>query len=375
MLNVSYNAERIRNCMETLQRGALTRKDVILNRATANFAVIDGVLTTTLDMPQQPSGAIVPEMFSINPTAQAQLASSLGIPGPYLKRLIETDGWRDLGAMLLREHCQRDPKRVMFRCMGERLRAVLSDRYQDIDNLDVLAIVAELVEKHRWSVWDLRYSDDGGMFKIVVVDPRAEVELGGDAPGHHRVRRFATVYPMVTVSNSETGHGSCRLDWGAIDGGCANGLLFGQLMAQNHLGIKHNDDGLVEWSNERRRAKVELVTLTARDLLVQGMDQDRFCERLQPVEERMNQELGEPTKVIENLGKLGVTEGQQEALQRLMLQTGHPLETRWDLQWGLTALANPEHRGELSDAEVSDLEVLGGRVLVDDEAFAQLVTV
>ena len=374
MLNVSYNAKRIAEILETLRRGALVRRDVIANRSTVNYTVVDGKLTFGLDLPG--SG---PELFAINPTALGQIASTLSVPTTFLKRLVE--GYEvetgrgkqrasvrvahpDLAATILTTLSKGEPRKHLFRFMGERLRAVLSDRYRDVDNLDLLSIVAELAQTHEWDVWDLRYDDDGSHFRVILVDKRVGFEIGADAPGHHQIRRFAQVYPTVTVTNSETGQGKCRVVWGFVDAGCANGFVGGVLLEQIHLGVEL-ETGLLT-PDDTMRARNELLQFRLRDAITQGMDPDQVCERLTPVEAAMNMPL-DPVRAVEALGSLGVTQAQRDAVTNLLMRVGHPLETLWDLQWGITAIANPEHRERsgLSDPQVGELEELAGKLLLD----------
>lgn len=357
-LNLHYNRERIARVLADLQAGKHQKRDVIANRASTSFNVIDGQFTLGLDMPG--SGR---ELFSVNPTALQQIGSALDVPLPFLKGLVGSAN-ADLAGDLLNGLQERSPRRHLYRFMGSRLRAFLSDRYRDVDNFEIAGLLASMAQEQGWSVWDLRYADDGGHFECVLVDPRAEIELGGDAPAHHNVRRMAQVYPTCRIRNSETGKGLAEVSWGFIDKLCANGFVGGALRGTRHTGQKLAD-GIVEWQDDTRRAWYDSFRLELRDVVMNAMDPDKLCERLAPVEEVMNAKLAEPAIVVERLGQFGLSEARGEALMALMVQVGHPMRTLWDLQWGITAMANPEHGAQLDPFTVAELEELGGRVMLD----------
>lgn len=357
-LNVTYNAERIAGITRQLAAGKALRRDVVADRRSARVEVADNALVLRMDIPG--SG---PELFTINATARGQLAGTLNVPTRYLDRLAE-GGHHDIAADTLSKLLQREPKRHLWRFMGDRLRAVLSDRYRAIDNLDLMVIGIEAMRSRGFQVWDLRYNDDGGFFKVVGVHPEVERTLRGDTPGLHRIQRFGQLYPMVSISNSETGRASCAIDVGAIDGGCCNGLVLGRLLGQVHVGRKA-EEGLVVYAEDTQRAMNDELQLRLRDTIHAAMDLDEFEGRCLALEGTTQRVIERPTQVVEKLGDLGVTQTQQEEILAELLRTGDT--TQWGLAAAVTATVNPANRGELDDEQVEAMEGVGGKILTMSE--------
>lgn len=81
--------------------------------------------------------------YALTDTARAQLADKLGIPTPYLRKL--ADQAPELFDANVNGWLERTDKRYLIRAVTHPqqslARAVLSDRYQRIDDLDVLTAV------------------------------------------------------------------------------------------------------------------------------------------------------------------------------------------------------------------------------------------
>ncbi len=169
------------------------------------------------------------------------------------------------------------------------LRAVLSDRFRTIDNLEVTLnpleyhVLREAGTEVTIDGCDLsdrrmyvrvtapgiaalaptllqNYRSPFGGGGIERIREMARAEGMGYAPGEEPI-----VFAGFVISNSETGGGAFSITPRLIVRICANGLtISADALREVHLGGKL-DEGIVKWSEDTTRKSLELVTAKARD--------------------------------------------------------------------------------------------------------------
>lgn len=280
------------------------------------------------------------------PTAVADqgLADKLGIPAPYLARLRESrpdlydvnvNGWLhgspDTGP---------DPRKFLVRCFrGDEgtgvARAVLSDSYRIVDNLDVLTAALEGIREAGVEVnidgCDLTDRKMYVRISAPQVQALAPVLLDGyrnpfadpdiERARNHgwdldRARQAAraegqdygadgepVVFAGFVLSNSEVGGGAFTIVPRLIVRVCKNGLTITRdALRHVHLGSKL-DAGVIRWSEDTQAKNLALVTAQARDSVATFLDADYVTTVLERLEAQAGKRLSEPAKVIETVGK------------------------------------------------------------------------
>jgi uncharacterized protein YoaH (UPF0181 family) len=226
-----------------------------------------------------PSGVWDEILVSLTRTAYRQAADRLSIPVKYLDQLV-ADEQGHLASYNFNRRAEHVGGTTLFRLLnlpdGWRLRAVLSDSYQAIDNLDLMAATASGMEAADVGL-DLAdvaadWTDDRFRLRIAVPQINLLVpELLADyrspfaAPGTH----LPVLWAGLEVSNSETGNGAVTLTPRAVVQICKNGLTRNaDVVRAVHLGSRL-DAGVVRWSHETRRKAVELIQSKVTDAVRQ----------------------------------------------------------------------------------------------------------
>jgi hypothetical protein len=241
-------------------------------RSSSGRWQIDGTGTAVLG----PDGVTTsPGVFVPTGTCDAGMADKLGIPVAYLRRLraehvalydANINGWLE----------QQPGRRLLIRALrGEGgdgvARAVLSERYRFVDNLDVLLAVLDGIRSAGADV-EVRQCDltERRMYVQIAsqsVAGRADVLLrdyvspftgarGADNP---------LVFAGFVLSNSETGHGSFSITPRLIAQVCSNGYTITKdAMREVHLGGRL-DAGVVQWSAGTQQAAIDLISRQAAD--------------------------------------------------------------------------------------------------------------
>jgi hypothetical protein len=261
--------------------------------------------------------------YRINDLATNGLADKLGIPTAYLRRMATEHV--DLFDENVNGWLARDPRRFLVRCLrddtgGGITRAILSDRYSRIDNLDVMfAALTGIREANvdvRFAACDL---SDRRMYlrvyspQVQVMAPRLLANYRSPFDG----RRGADL-PVVSagflISNSETGCGAFTIaPWVRFEV-CRNGMIIRRdALRRAHLGSRMTEDhGVVTASETTTRRTLDLIASRTTDAVRAFLDADYVTTTLRDLEREAGVALTEPDTTIKIEGqKLRYTEDQQ----------------------------------------------------------------
>lgn len=296
--------------------------------------------------------------YDITRSAEAQLAERLEIPLPYLRKLrtgaldlwdANVGGWLR-GTTADEQYAARaaDPRRFLLRTMrGEDgygiVRAVLSDKYAAMDNLDVLlAVLAGVQEAGTDIVVDgadlteqrmtLRIVAPGVSVLAPVLlagyrspfagggveragggggwaDPGTAAALasGRRAAAAHDAGYEPGAEPILfagfVVTNSETGHGSFSITPRLLVQVCKNGLtVTADAVRKVHVGGRL-DEGVIRWSEDTTRKQLHLITAQARDAVAQYLDPAYVARVVAELEETSGTPVTDAVKTIEVVAK------------------------------------------------------------------------
>lgn len=280
------------------------------------------------------------------------LAAKLEIPVGYLKRLrsdrpdifdANVNGWLNGHATTPGVQSDNpykpDPRSFLLRTFkaesSERegvARALLSQNYRIVDNLDVLLAAlqgvrdagadvqidgCDLTERRMYvrivspSITALAPTLLKGYRSPFTGDGRLPHAHGRQlgAPGHEYTEDV--VFGGFEISNSETGGGAFTITPRLVVLVCRNGLTITRdALRSIHLGGKL-DEGAVRWSEDTQRKSLELVTAQARDAVSTFLDTEYMTMVLERIEQESGREIGKPETAIKTIGKtLRYTEAQ-----------------------------------------------------------------
>lgn len=295
------------------------------------------------------------------------LASKLGIPVRYLNRLrseapdlydANVNGWlhgrtihRAADTEVIRA---ADPRSFLLRCFrGDGYegvaRALLSDSYRTMDNLDVLTAALDgirrsgtEIEVHGCNLTDSRmYVDIAapavaalapillGGYRNPFDDPAVDAQRArNQAADIERWRGIAAregmgytpgsepvVFAGFRLSNSEVGGGAFSITPKLIVKICRNGLTVTQDAIRNvHLGGKL-EEGIVEWSHATHRKALDLIAAKTADAVSTFLDANYLTRVLTRIEERAGKPITAASDVIRDVAKaLRFTEAERDGV-------------------------------------------------------------
>lgn len=273
-----------------------------------------------------------------------------------------------------------DPNRRLVRCLDGKVRAFLSDRYRVLDHIDLAfaalqavqasggeVIEANLTERHMRlkftsrQVWDAieekRTSAPssqwyaGGMGNQEHLS-KVAARTGGDLPGGP-----GTVHPLVTVTNSETGHGGLQCRVGILRAICFNLATVESVAAQVHLGGRL-EAGL--FSEETISQESKVVWMKCRDAIQAAFDPAHFAKLVAKARKAQDQAIEAPGAAVAQIVE---REGLDEATKDSIL--AHFLRDYEATAYGL-AQAISRASQDVTDADKStDLETVAGKLIAE----------
>jgi len=361
-----------------LERQRLARIDFVADVRHLKVECNGGVKlipTSAQAFEWMPAGAM---MF--NKSAYHQLAGkcSPSIPTKFFDKMLEERPGR-LGDLINGLHMD-DPEKRLVRTLDNEVRAWLSNGYRVIDNLDIAftcmeeahkknaqVFEADLSDKRMrikfttqqvWDVIDIKQKSDDksswyagaiGNRELIgktILGARIQEELPG-GPG--------TIHPVVTVLNSETGHGGFHVRIGILMGICFNVATLETIVSQVHLG-ERLDEGI--FSREAISAESKAIMLKARDAVTAAFDPVKFRAIVAKAKAAQADKVESPTAAIDNVIELGVVnEEQREALMTYFLRDYDP--TRFGFAQAVSRLAQDEEDPD----NAGDLEALAGKII------------
>lgn len=308
--------------------------DVIAGSGAIRAA--DGLLVLDGTQPQLgPDGVTMTAgTYTMNDIALTGIADKLGIPIAYLRRMAADNV--DLFDVNINSWLARTDRRFLVRCLRTDdgtgvARAFLSDRYNRIDNLDVLLAALSGIRDAgvRAEVTGCDLTDRRMYLRIVspevrVLAPRLLANYRSPFDG----RRGADL-PYVSggflISNSETGCGAFSLaPWIRVEV-CRNGMTMQHNARRRaHLGSRlTDDDGVVEASAETQRRNLDLITSRTADAVRSFLNVDYVTRMVRELETDAGAPVDDPDATIKLVGqRLRYTEEQQAGILAHFIRGG-----------------------------------------------------
>lgn len=323
----------------------------------------------------EPGGSIIPQKgsgeFPLSRTAERQLCQKAGVPLDWIDK-IRGDSQADLAAHVLNERLRRptkdDPERTdryMVRMLDNRVRAVLSDRYRIIDNMDLFFCAAEKLEQVGGEVWQMRLTENN--FQLLAVSKGISGQVRTDRtfdPGDGWQSRWAnlggdTQYAAISIGNSETGGGSASVAPAVMTRVCFNFNVWAKTVRAVHIGRVQANDGLID-SAEVQAQESRLIWLKIRNAIETVFDVERFNAYIASLNDATQREIPREAvaKVIEHVAdRYKIDEKRAKSIMQNLM------ESRDYSQYGLSqAITLEAHALDQNGSEdtAAELELVGG---------------
>ena len=229
------------------------------------------------------------EVFGTTSLFHRQVASALGIPAKYYDLMQAQKP--ELLAENVNSWFADKPSSYMVRSMdygaGQVARALLSERYRRIDNMEIATSVLPLFAGNdQYEVMSCEVTENRLYLKVV--NHRLEME----------VRKGDIVQAGVMISNSEVGLGAVAIQPLVYRLVCTNGMVVNDMgERRHHVGrqAKAVEDSFALYSDETMEAEDKAFLLKLRDTTMAAIDESRFSQvvgRLQDVVQLTAQSYG-----------------------------------------------------------------------------------
>ena len=292
------------------------------------------------------------QQFGTTRLFHRQVASALGIPAKYYD--IMQSQKPELLAQNVNAWLSDRDNSYMIRTMdygtGRVARALLSDRYRRIDNMEIASAGLPLFAgSDQYEVVSSEVTEDRMYLKIL--SRRLEMEV---VPGDY-------VQAGVVISNSEVGLGSVNVQPLVYRLVCSNGLIVNDMgERKNHVGraAKAVEDSFHIYSDETMEAEDKAFLLKLRDVTMAAIEEGRFAQVVGKLKESAGIPItGKVTEVVELTGKTyGFNTDEQDSILQYLIAGG-------DLsQYGLSNAITRASQDVESYDRATDLEGIGWQV-------------
>lgn len=258
------------------------------------------------------------EVFGTTDLFHRQVGSALGIPAKYYDLMKKQKP--DLLAENVNAWFGDRDQSYMIRSMdygyGRVARALLSDRYRRIDNLEIASAVLPLFAgQEGMEVMSCEVTENRLYLKVV--NHRLEMACVGDR-----------VQAGVLISNSEVGLGAVSVQPLVYTLACTNGMVVSSLgERKTHVGrtAKALEDSFFLYSDETMEAEDKAFMLKLRDTTLAAIEDARFAQIVNKLEESNNARItGRVQDVIELTGKTyDLNQFEQDNILNYLIQGGN----------------------------------------------------
>ncbi len=287
---------------------------------------------------------------SITTHTHTQIAERLKIPMPYYRRML--DEAPQLLSSNVNHWFSENPERRMVRTLDGYARAFLSERYRPLDNYDLLqCVLPELTNEPDMKIESCDLTATRMYVKALF--PRRELEVKvGDI-----------VQSGLTISNSEVGAGSLRVEPFVFRLECLNGMIGQSALRKYHVGRGHDagtGDGALEiFRDETLEADDKAFWLKTRDTIRSALNDAAFEQLVKSMQDALEVRIeADPVAVVERTAKrFSLTDGERGDVLRHLIDGG-------DLsKYGLLNAVTRASQDVEDYQRATDLERLGGTIL------------
>lgn len=327
-----------------LQRQLIAKKDMIVPASLMRHQTGDGGVCTL-----HITEADGPRDYAVTELARRQLADKLKIPYAYFERMRTEQPAlldRNINTWLQSDGADRR----LIRTLDGQVRAVLSDRYRRLDNVDLAeSVLPILLRLPQARVESVELTDTRMYLKVVTPSQRYEI-----APGD-------IVQAGVVVINSEVGYGSLSVQPLLYRLVCKNGLIVPDHgLRKTHVGRTQSspDESVTVFKEDTLRADDEAFFLKTRDVVEAAVSEATFGVIAQRLQQTLGIPLrGDPVRSVEVLAnRYALNDGERNGVLRHLIAQG-------DLSaYGLVNAVTGYAQEVVDYDRATEFEALGGKL-------------
>jgi len=333
---------KLPDLVEKLNADQLVKNDAIIPASAlsmnAGQLIVTGMPGSTLNAALAGTGVIATGTEEIRldvlEICDNQIAEKLAIPPKYYQKM------RESALPLLDHNVNHWLKEVkgnyFLRTFSPRgdggvgvARALLSDRFRTIDNLDVLMATLDTVKgmDRNLQIEHCALSDKKMYVSFtapdVVVNSK-ELLSRYRLPGTNEGGNPAIMTGFI-LSNSETGHGAFQIIPRIVVQVCSNGMIAQRdALKHIHLGTKL-EQGVIHWSDDTNRKNMELVISQVKDAVTTFISEEYLGGLINRLLEEGSYQIQHPIAAVNNVCKAyQISEERTKSILDFFTKSGDP---------------------------------------------------
>ena len=344
-----------------LERQQEARKDYLAPQAAIEAKVVEGQVV--LD-------GFNGDPLAIRPYAHQQLADHLGIPRKYYDRMKAEQPALLADNLNTWLHTDGENRR-MVRTLDRQVRAVLSPKFRPLDNFDLANAILPTLLENQVQILSSELTETRFYLKGILPSLSDELPAGmvwGN--GHNQVADYrgnqaGRIVAAITISNSDVGAGTLRVEPSVFTTWCTNMAIMAQAaMRKYHVGRAFEADSNWEvFRDQTRAADDRAFWMKVQDVTRAAFDANVWQAAVAQIREATTQKIVSedlPAVVDVTVKKLALPVGSTSGILKHLAGGGDL--SKWGLASAVTATANT-----WADYEVAtDLERAGGEILALD---------
>lgn len=204
-------------------------------------------------------------------------------------------------------------------------RAMLSNRYNVMDNFDVLIAALDAIKKAQIHVEIVKAEVTEKRMYLHVIAPEIHVQATELLDGYLADRSNAIlnngIISGIVISNSEVGLGTYEVSARAQVLRCKNGVHDRDAKFRKvHLGARL-DEGIIDWSEGTKQKNYELIVSQTRDAVKTYLSEEYLGKLTTKLQSYKEQTVEHPSGLIERVStELNIAESHKESILRYFLK-------------------------------------------------------
>lgn len=371
----------LKQIVEQLQQQNLLKQDFVvpakyLKMVQSNLQVLNESKLDNLSKILLETGISIDENglekieLAVLDCCHSQIGTRLDIPKKYYDRMLSNEKYHHiLDYNVSNWFKENNNKNYLLRTFIDKeqksgiARAILSDRYNVLDNYDVMLATLEAIRESGINVQIESGDITDTKFYMRFVCPDIEMDAP-DILKNYRVPDGSKggngIISGFVISNSETGNGKFSISPRAVVLACRNGMIFkNDAFQKTHIGAKMEEYTTIDWSEETRQKNYELVCSQVKDAIKYYASEEYLGAKIHELTEKGNKELQHPIETIKNVSKhLSISEEKEKNILNYFIKSGdtNAFGVTQALTYFAQHNATPEERYEIETESVLILD-------------------
>lgn len=274
------NGKSLVEMAQELSRIAETKKDYIVPVEKMQAVVKNDKLAIEFE-----NGHV--NQYAVNNWSGSQLATFSDIPKAYFDRisaenpeLAAKNVNHALSRIVDKAKSEKRTESRLIRTLDGNVRGIMSSKYRILDSHDMLEAVFPVMQEKGLNIVSSEITDKRLFIKALSPSLKTEVKQGD------------MVQYGLTISTSDVGAGSVRVEPLIYRLVCKNGLIMPSSIRKTHLGRNQSEDDVFELLSDRTKEMTDAAFwASVRDVVIASLKTENFEKEVDKLRVAANEEI------------------------------------------------------------------------------------